>query len=134
MFLFNHVACYGESNQQFRHSVITMLSQALCYLASTGKIKTHDLSIDTHPDLPRLCENLFPLLVQIWKEKHRLFAPTHSNIPVGENHHIMFRPSCRSSSPFSVKDFEMWNTESRFASQVRSCFFQKQVNQQVAVV
>ncbi|XP_024912277.1 golgin subfamily A member 6-like protein 22 [Cynoglossus semilaevis] len=29
----------------------------------------------------------------------------------------MFRPSCRSSSPFSVKDFEMWNTESRFASQ-----------------
>lgn len=31
----------------------------------------------------------------------------------------MFRPSCRSSSPFSLTDLDMWDTKSRFTAQVR---------------
>lgn len=52
-------------------------------------------------------------------------------------HTKMFRPSCRSSSPFSLTDLDMWDTKSHFTATVRprhALFVEEQVNQVAAVL
>lgn len=112
-----------------------MLKLVVDHQASSGNIKTHDPRIATHLELPPLCENLSLSLGQTWGDEDCSLSHTKGSqsLDIGR-HSKMFRPSCRSSSPLSLTDLDMWDTKSRFTAQVRprwSFFLEEQMDQSV---
>ncbi|XP_069384968.1 putative leucine-rich repeat-containing protein DDB_G0290503 isoform X4 [Paralichthys olivaceus] len=49
-------------------------------------------------------------------------SPIQSNSTDLGSHSMMFRSSCRSSSPFSLGDLDMWDTKSRFSAQTSAWY------------
>ncbi|AWP08257.1 Hypothetical protein SMAX5B_009879 [Scophthalmus maximus] len=49
-------------------------------------------------------------------------APIQSNSMDLGRHSVMFRPSCRSSSPFSLTDLDMWDDKSHFTAQTSAWY------------
>ncbi|XP_034443460.1 golgin subfamily A member 6-like protein 22 isoform X1 [Hippoglossus hippoglossus] len=49
-------------------------------------------------------------------------SPIQSNSTDLGSHSMMFRSSCRSSSPFSLGDLDMWDTRSRFSAQTSAWY------------
>lgn len=115
-----------------------MLKLVIYHQESSGKVKTHDPVIATHPELPPLCENLSLSLGQTWRDDDCSLSHTKGSDSLDLGRHSkMFRPSCRSSSPFSLTDLDMWDTKSRFTAQVRPSYalsVVEQVNQSAVVL
>ncbi|XP_044048906.1 trichohyalin-like isoform X2 [Siniperca chuatsi] len=53
----------------------------------------------------------------MWEDEDCSLSHAKGSDSLDLERHKMFRPSCRSSSPFSLTDLDMWDTKSRFTAQ-----------------